>query len=92
MLLHQTKRSKQEKNIIEALNDLDWKGKTMSVRINGLDTHFMYRDVVDLIEKAPGKLDLIMIPKVGTISDVYAVDMLCTQVEDAMKLEKKNWV
>ena len=49
----------------------------------------MYRDVVDLIEKAPGKLDLIMIPKVGTISDVYAVDMLCTQVEDAMGLEKK---
>ena len=48
----------------------------------------MYRDVVDLIEKAPGKLDLIMIPKVGTISDVYAADMLCTQVEDAMGLEK----
>ena len=49
-------------------------------------------------EKAPGKLDLIMIPKVGTISDVYAVDMLCTQVEDAMgdgvkrvtESEKKN--
>ena len=32
-----------------------------------------------------------MIPKVGTISDVYAVDMLCTQVEDAMGL-KKNWI
>ena len=48
----------------------------------------MYKDVVDLIEKAPGKLDLIMIPKVGTISDVYAVDMLCTQVED-MGLEKR---
>ena len=50
---------------------------------------FMYRDVVDLIEKAPGKLDLIMIPKVGTISDVYAVDMLCTQVEDSMSLDKR---
>ena len=49
----------------------------------------MYRDVVELIEKAPGKLDLIMIPKVGTISDVYAVDMLCTQVEDAMGVEKR---
>ena len=82
-------KEQARKNIIEALNDLDWKGKTLSVRINGLDTHFMYRDVVDLIEKAPGKLDLIMIPKVGTISDVYAVDMLCTQVEDAMGLEKK---
>ena len=61
----------------------------MSVRINGLDTHYMYRDVVDLIEKAPGKLDLIMIPKVGTYSDVYAVDMLCTQVEDSNEIEKE---
>ena len=82
-------KEQARKNIIEGLNDIDWNTKTMSVRINGLDTHFMYRDVVDLIEKAPGKLDLIMIPKVGTISDVYAVDMLCTQVEDAMGLEKK---
>ena len=42
-------KEQARKNIIEALNDLDWKGKTLSVRINGLDTHFMYRDVVDLI-------------------------------------------
>ena len=40
------------KNIIEALNDLDWSGKTLSVRINGLDTHYMYRDVVDILEKS----------------------------------------
>ena len=82
-------KEQARKNIIEGLNDLDWGNKTLSVRINGLDTHFMYKDVVDLIEKAPGKLDLIMIPKVGTISDVYALDMLCTQVEDAMGLEKR---
>ena len=82
-------KEQARKNIIEGLNDIDWNTKTMSVRINGLDTHFMYRDVVDLIEKAPGKLDLIMIPKVGTISDVYAVDMLCTQVEDSMSLDKR---
>ena len=82
-------KEQARKNIIEGLNDIDWNTKTMSVRINGLDTHFMYKDVVDLIEKAPGKLDLIMIPKVGTISDVYAVDMLCTQVEDAMGIDKR---
>ena len=64
-------KEQARKNIIEALNDLDWKGKTMSVRINGLDTHFMYRDVVDLIEKAPGKLDLIMIPKKFIYSNIY---------------------
>jgi len=71
------------KNIVEALNDLDWSSKTVSVRINGLDTHYMYRDVVDVVEQAGDKIDLIMIPKVGTAADVYAVDMLVTQIEQA---------
>jgi malyl-CoA/(S)-citramalyl-CoA lyase len=82
-------KEQARKNVIEALNELDWSGKVVSCRINGLDTHFMYRDVVDLIEQAPDKLDLIMIPKVGTASDIYAVDMLVTQVETAMKCKKR---
>ncbi|MDP6486340.1 MAG: CoA ester lyase [Alphaproteobacteria bacterium] len=82
-------KEQARKNIIEGLNDIDWKGKTLSVRINGLDTHYMYRDVVDLIEQATDKLDLIMIPKIGTVSDVYAVDMLVTQVEDAVAAKKR---
>ena len=77
------------KNIIEAINDIDWGDKTLSVRINGLDTHYMYRDVVDVIEQTGDRLDLIMIPKVGTASDVYAVDMLVTQVEAAMGKKKR---
>ena len=82
-------KEQARKNIIEGLNDIDWKGKTMSVRINGLDTHYMYRDVVALIEQATDKLDLIMIPKIGTVSDVYALDMLVTQAEDAMGAKKR---
>ena len=82
-------KEQARKNIIQALNDIDWKGKTMSIRINGLDTHYMYRDVVDILEKAGEKLDLIMIPKAGTASDIYAVDMLVTQVEMSTKLKKK---
>lgn len=79
------------KNVIEALNDLDWKGngKTVSVRINGLDTHYMYRDVVDVVEQAGSKLDTILIPKVGTTGDVYMVDAMVTQIEEAMGLENK---
>ena len=77
------------KNIIEALNDLDWSDHTISIRINGLDTHYMYRDVVEIMEGAPGKLDLIMIPKAGTAADIYAIDMLVTQIEDATKVEKR---
>jgi len=77
------------KNIIEAINDVDWGNKTLAVRINGLDTHYMYRDVVDVVENAGERIDLIMIPKVGTASDVYAVDMLVTQIEAAKGRKKR---
>ena len=77
------------KNIIEALNDIDWGDKTMSLRINGLDTHYMYRDVVDVLEQGGERLDLIMIPKAGTASDIYAVDMLVTQIEAAIGRKKR---
>lgn len=77
-------KDQARKNVIAALNDLDWGGRTLSVRINGLDTPYMYRDVVDVLEQAGHKLDLIMIPKVGTAADVYAVDMLVSQIEQAM--------
>lgn len=51
-------------NAIEAINTVDWGGKkTLSVRINGLDTPYWYRDVVDLMEQAGDRLDQIMIPK-----------------------------
>lgn len=81
-------KEQARKNIIQSLNDMAWKGKTMSVRINGLDTHYMYRDVVDVIEQAGTRLDLIMIPKVGTAADIYALDMLVTQLEDATGLKR----
>ena len=69
-------------NIVQALNDVDWGTKTMMVRINGLDTHYMYRDIVDIVEACP-RLDMILIPKVGVSQDVYAIDMLVTQIEAA---------
>ncbi|MDE0590732.1 L-malyl-CoA/beta-methylmalyl-CoA lyase [Halocynthiibacter sp. C4] len=76
-------------NIIEALGDVDWGSKTLSVRINGLDTPFWYRDVVDLLENASERLDQIMIPKVGCAADIYAVDALVTAIESAKGREKQ---
>ncbi len=70
-------------NIILAINEIDWGNKTLSVRINGLDSPFWYRDVVDLLEEAGERLDLIMIPKCGTAADVYAVDALVSSIEQA---------
>lgn len=71
------------KQTIQAIGDIDWGNKTLSVRINGLDTPFWYRDVVDLLEQAGDRLDQIMIPKVGNASDIYAVDALVTAIERA---------
>jgi len=78
-------KEQARKNIIQALNDLDWKGagKTVCVRINGLDTHYMYRDVVDIMEQAGSKLDTFMIPKVGVPADVYVVECIVSQIEEA---------
>jgi malyl-CoA/(S)-citramalyl-CoA lyase len=70
-------------NVIAAISEVDWGTKTLSVRINGLDTPWWYRDVVDLLEQAGDRLDQIMIPKVGCAEDLYAVDALVTAVERA---------
>ena len=77
------------KNVIAALNEIDWGAKTLTVRVNGLDTHYMYRDVIEVIEQGGERLDLIMVPKVGTAADVYAVDMLITQCEAAVGRSKR---
>lgn len=82
-------KAQARKNIVKALNEVDFGKKTVSVRINGLDTHYMYRDVVDLLEQGGERLDLIMIPKAGTAADIYAVDMLVTQIEDAVGRKKR---
>jgi len=76
-------------NIIAAISDVDWGNKTLSVRINGLDTPYWYRDVVDLMEQAGERLDQIMIPKVGCAADIYAVDALVTAIETAKGRTKK---
>lgn len=82
-------KERARRNVIAAINDVDWGRKTLSVRINGLDTPYMYRDVIDVVEQAGARLDIVMIPKIGTASDVYALDMLVTQIEAAKGLGRR---
>jgi len=83
------KKAQARKEVIAALNGLDFRGKSVSVRINGLDTHYMYRDVVDVVERAGSHLDLILVPKVGRAADIYALDMLLTQIEQAKGIKQR---
>lgn len=84
-------KEKARENIIRALNEIDWRarGKTISIRINGLDTHYMYRDVVDVMEQAGDRLDTILVPKVGVPADLYMVEALVNQIEMAKGFETR---
>jgi citrate lyase subunit beta/citryl-CoA lyase len=79
------------KNVIAAINDLDWEaeGITVSVRINGLDTQYMVRDIVDLVELCGAKLKTILIPKVGVYADVYMVEAMLHQLEMQQGLKNR---
>ncbi|MGY6696161.1 MAG: HpcH/HpaI aldolase/citrate lyase family protein [Roseinatronobacter sp.] len=79
------------KNAIAALNTINWqqRSKTISVRINGLDTGYMYRDVVDIMEQAGDRVDMLLIPKLGVVSDLYMVDALVNQIEQACGLTRR---
>ena len=76
-------------NLVDALREQDWSRCSVSVRINGLDTHWCYRDIVDVVEQAGEHVDAIVIPKVSGAGDVHLVATLLTQIEEAMGLERK---
>ncbi|HZA15778.1 MAG TPA: CoA ester lyase [Pseudonocardiaceae bacterium] len=84
-------KEQARRNVVEALRDIDWaaKGKTVSVRINGLDTHYMYRDVIDVMEQAGDRVHTILVPKVGVPADLYCVETLVDQIEQAKGYQVK---
>ena len=82
-------KAKARQNVVQAINEVDWGKKTLSVRINGLDTPYWVRDVVDLMEGTNGRLDLIMIPKAGNAKDVYALDAMISAIEQGKGATKR---
>lgn len=68
-------------NVIGALKEIDFGRRVRMFRINALDTPFAYRDLVDIVEAAGDRIDIVMIPKVGSARDVEFVDTLLTQIE-----------
>ena len=69
------------KNLIEAFQKLDFKGKIRTFRANGLHTKFFYRDVIEVVEAAGANVDSILLPKVESAADVLFADRLLTQIE-----------
>ena len=82
-------KERAREQVIGALHELDWSGCSVSLRINGLDTHWCYRDIVDVVEEAGHQLDQIMIPKVSGAGDVHLVATLLDQIEEAVGLRHR---
>lgn len=75
--------------IMRSFMDYDWGGRVRAYRINGLDTPFAYRDIIDVVEQAGASIDVVVIPKVEKAADVQFVDLLVSQIELRMGLEKR---
>jgi malyl-CoA/(S)-citramalyl-CoA lyase len=82
-------KEQARRNVIDALCELNWSRCSTSVRINGLDTHYCYRDIVDVIEQAGRYVDYLLIPKVSCAGDVHLVATLLSQIEAATGLERQ---
>jgi len=80
------KESAREK-VIRAFLELDWGAHVRAYRINGMDTPFAYRDIIDVVEQAGERIDIMVMPKVETAAEVQFVDMLLRQIE--MRLAKR---
>jgi len=84
-------KERAREHVIQALNEIDWHGagKTVSVRVNGIDTHYFYRDMVEVLEQAGHALDTILLPKAGVAADIYLVDVLVTQISTAKSIPQR---
>ena len=83
------KKNKARENIIEAIQNLNWKNKTLSVRVNSMETDLFRKDIERLIAFNKQKLDLIMIPKINTDKDVIKIERIINQIEKKNKIKKK---
>lgn len=83
----EAKKSAREQ-VIQSLLSLDWKEKTLTYRINSLDTPFAYRDLLEVAEAAGHLLDAVVIPKVNHPGDVHFVSRMLDGIE--MSKESSN--
>jgi citrate lyase subunit beta/citryl-CoA lyase len=74
-------KEESRSNVIRAFTELEFGGRTRMFRINGLDTPFAYRDLIEVVEAVGDRIDQIMLPKCAAAGDVAFVSRLLSQIE-----------
>src|SRR4029078_1539201 len=76
-------------NVVQAVKEGDWSGKTVVVRVTDVSTKWCYRDVIEIVENAGQFMDCLMVPKVQDASQVAFVDGLLRQIEETIGPDKR---
>ena len=71
---------------VGALKAGGWDGRLVAVRVNGASTPWAYKDVIAVVEGAPGAVDSLVLPKVSSPAAIYWLDVLLGQAEQATGL------
>ena len=82
-------RSQARENIVAALTGMEWGRRIRAVRVNDVRTQWFYQDLIAVVEQAGAHLDVIVLPKVNRLEDVYMLDMLLGQIEMAKGLSRR---
>lgn len=75
--------------IVEAINNLDWKPRTLCVRINDVETRWCHDDIIEIVTGAGAKLDTIMLTKAKSVADVMFVHLMLDQLEQKLGLQRR---
>ena len=82
-------KAEARRNVVDALRDGDWSGKTVALRVNDWSTEWTHTDVAEVIGAAEGRIDCVVLPKVESATHVGALDLLLAQVERAHGLPER---
>ncbi len=84
-----SKKSSARTNVIEAVNDIDWRDKTLSIRVNSYNTEFINDDIEEIMKNTSSRLDLLMFPKVNNENEIVKFDKMISAYESKFKRKKK---
>ena len=75
--------------VVEAVNGLEWRPRTVSVRINDVETEWCHDDIIEVVTSAGARLDTLMLTKAKCAADVLFVHLMLDQLESKLKLTRR---
>lgn len=73
--------------VVRAIRESDWGGKIVGVRLNAFSSPYTVSDVTEVVGAAGSRLDLVVLAKTEHATEIAALDLILTQVEQGAGLD-----